>query len=184
MATPKKKRAVKKGKRTPKDISSVMNLMIFPNTKDEKVTNKCFFVINGKRMELSAYREAKIDLNDLEELVSTPVKRLFATLQHTVDIATGQYALRNQYGICLGIVEKRASYKAIIAHHKNNGDNSIIINGGSAFTLQMALDKAKTLKIPLVARKNNWAQINITDDNFSEVLTLSIDLMNAQTIKS
>ena len=184
MATPKKRKPIKRGSKVTKDLTTNMNLMVMPNTKEEKISQKCFFLVEGKRVEAPAYKEQNFDIEKLDALKSIPVKKLFTTLQQSMDLPKGQYAIRNQYGICLGIVEKRASYKAIVAHHQENGDNAVIVNAGNTFTMPTALALAKKHDITLLIRKNNWAQFNMTEDNLNRSIDFVAELLNMSPLKN
>ena len=128
MAKAKKKKAVK-GK---KELTTILSLFAIPN-KQEKVIGVCNFIIAGKSADIKGNEVTNIDIATLDNLTSDPIKLLFSKLfMYATDKA--RWTIKNGYGLSIGLCDKVASYKAMIAYHKDNGINSLIVNGNKHFT--------------------------------------------------
>ena len=171
MARAKKVKVTKQNEAT-----TIFDLCAIPN-KEEKVLDMCSFVMNGKVVNVKANSVHKMDIANLDLLTSKPIKDVFVDLYSKYNPGKGMWKIKNQYGIAIGLCDQVTSYKAMLAHHRNNGANTLIVNGNKHFTIDMAFDVAKTFNLSLLKGKGSWAMLTVTESNVRAVGDFAIKLM-------
>ena len=178
MATPKKVKKVK-GK-VAKQLTTIFNLFAIPN-KAEKITAICKLVISGKAIDLTGNQFNKIDIGKLDVLTAKPIISLLTSLYNGYTLTIGQWGIKNQYGLCIGIIDKLNSYKAMVAYHKANG--GLIVNGNKHFTFAHALDVASGLDLTIAQGKGQWGVLTVTDKNLTQVEKFCVKLLTLKRVK-